>query len=302
VSGRGAPPLEATRTQPLSDVARRHSTRPNTRQKASSPPTPAHHTARLTRALGTHAHARRPQTPRAARPLLLLLPWRARVDHVSRREADAPPRSCPPQTLRRYSAARRAPCASAPQRAPCERLVARRPAQLTRGALRSARPPVSRRAALAAARCSVRVATAASVVVMAPRRASAAVVVRASGTSARLLLACPSVSACAALYAARARCDASDGPSRFPPRPVRAFPLTRNPRAGALARSEERRQQGPPPQVRAHVPARSRRRRPASSDRGRRRRAGPSRPIRPTARAPWDRTWREEGRSAVTSP
>ena len=149
----------------------------------------------------------------------------------------------------------------------------------------SARPPVSRRAALAAARCSVRVATAASVVVMAPRRASAAVAVRASGTSARLLLACPSVSACAALYAARARCDASDGPSRFPPRPVRAFPLTRNPRAGALARREERRQQGPPPQVRAHVPARSRRRRPASSDRGRRRRAGPSRPIRPTHRA-----------------
>ena len=155
----------------------------------------------------------------------------------------------------------------------------------------SARPPVSRRAAVAAARCSVRVATAASVVVMAPRRASAVVAVRASGTSARLLLACPSVSACAALSAARAQCDASDGPSRFPPRPVRALPLTRIPRAGALARSEERRQQGPPPQVRAHVPARSRRRRPASSDRGRRRRAGPSRPIRPTARAPWDRTW-----------
>ena len=124
----------------------------------------------------------------------------------------------------------------------------------------SARPPVSRRAALAAARCSVRVATAASVVVMAPRRASVAVAVRASGTSARLLLACPSVSACAALSAARARCDASDGPSRFQSRLVRAFPLTRNPRAGALVRSEERRQQGPPPQVRAHVPARSRRR------------------------------------------
>ena len=170
----------------------------------------------------------------------------------------------------------------------------------------SASPPVSRRAAVAAARCSVRVATAASVVMMAPRRVSAAVAVRASGTSARLLLARPSASACAALSAARARCDASDGPSRFQSRPVRAFPLTRNPRAGALVRSEERRQQGPPPQVRAHVPARSRRRRPASSDRGRRRRAGPSRPIKPTARAPRDRTWRDrgqrEGRSAVTSP
>ena len=135
-------------------------------------------------------------------------------------------------------------------------------------------------------RCSVRVAAAASVVVMAPRRASAVAAVRASGTSALLLVACPSVSACAALSAARAQCDASDGPSRFPPRPVRAFPLIRNPRAGALARSEERRQQGPPPQVRAHVPARSRRRRPASSDRGRRRRAGPPRPIRPKLISP----------------
>ena len=59
---------------PLSDVARRHNTRPNTRQKASSPPTPAHHAARLMRALSSHTHARRPRTSRAARPLLLL-PW-----------------------------------------------------------------------------------------------------------------------------------------------------------------------------------------------------------------------------------
>ena len=100
----------------------------------------------------------------------------------------------------------------------------------------------------------MRVATAASVLVMAPWRASAVAAVRASGTSALLLVACPSVSACAALSAARAQCDASDGPSRFPPRPVRVFPLIRNPRAGALAHSEERRQQGSPPQVRAHVP------------------------------------------------
>jgi hypothetical protein len=42
--------------------------------------------------------------------------------------------------------------------------------------------------------------------------------------------------------------------------------------------------------------ARSSRRRPASSDRGRLRRAGPPRPIRPIARAPWDRTWRDGGR------
>ena len=277
---------------PLSDVARRHNTRPNTRQKASSPPTPAHHAARLMRALSSHAHARRPRTSRAARPLLLL-PWRARVDHVSRREADAPPPLAP--------AANAAPtfCCTASavrQRAAARALRTTRTEAGAADARGSARPLVSRRAAaLAAARCSVRVATAASVVVMAPRRASAVAAVRASGTSALLLVACPSVSACAALSAARAQCDASDGPSRFPPRPVRAFPLIRNPRAGALARSEERRQQGPPPQVRAHVPARSRRRRPASSDRGRRRRAGPPRPIRPTARAPWDRTWREGG-------
>ena len=83
------------------------------------------------RALSSHSHARRPQTSRAARPLL---PSRARVGLVNRRAADAPHRSRPPQTLRRPSAARRAPCAGAPQRAPCERL-ARRPAQLTRGAL-----------------------------------------------------------------------------------------------------------------------------------------------------------------------
>ena len=111
------------------------------------------------------------------------------------------------------------------------------------------------------------------------RRCGASFARYTRGTSALLLLACPSVSACAALSAARAQCDASDGPSQFPPRPVCAFPLIRNPRAGALARSEERRQQGPPPQVRVRAPARSRRR-PASSDRGRLRRAGPPRLIR----------------------
>ena len=198
------------------------------------------------RALSAHAHARRPQTSRAARPLLLL-PWRARVDHVSRREADAPPPLAP--------AASAAPtfCCTASavrQRAAARALRTTRTEAGAADARGSARPLVSRRAAAsAAARCSVRVATAASVVVMAPWRASAVAAVRASGTSALLLVACPSVSACAALSAARAQCDASDGPSRFPPRPVRVFPLIRNPRAGALARSEERRQQGPPPQV-----------------------------------------------------
>ena len=48
-----------------------------------------------------------------------------------------------------------------------------------------ARPLASRRAALAAARCSVRAVTAASVAVMAPRRASAVVAVRASSTARR---------------------------------------------------------------------------------------------------------------------
>ena len=58
---------------PLSDMARRHNTRSNTRQKASPPPIPAHHAARLMRVRSAHAHARRPQTSRAAaRPLLLL--------------------------------------------------------------------------------------------------------------------------------------------------------------------------------------------------------------------------------------
>ena len=135
------------------------------------------------------------------------------------------------------------------------------------------------------------------------RRCGASFARYTRGTSALLLLACPSVSACAALSAARAQCDASDGPSRFPPRPVCAFPLIRNPRAGALARSEERRQQGPPPpQVRVRAPARSRRRpasratEAASAEQARLVRSSPSRELRGIA--PGGR----EGRSAVTSP
>ena len=132
-------------------------------------------------ALSSHSHARRPQTSRAARPLL---PWRARVGHVSHRAADAPHRSRPLQTLRRSSAARRAPCAGAPQ--PSARALrtirAKAGAADARG---PARPLLSRRAALVAARCSVRAVTAASVAVTASRRASAVVAVRASSTARR---------------------------------------------------------------------------------------------------------------------
>ena len=79
------------------------------------------------------------------------------------------------------------------------------------------------------------------------------------GTSA-LLLTRPSMPACVALPAARAQCGASDGTPRYPPRPVRAFPLIRNPRADAPTRSEGKRQQGPPPRVRVRFRVRVRQR------------------------------------------